>query len=355
MFSVFSKAQTATNRDGNTKNLIPADSGSLPVFFLRRVQFLSADGITHFRYVDTAPGHVSARDLYYKMSTRVQVNLTADGSIYVQARGESGRTFPASYDYTGIGKHEGYWSFNLKSLYLGQKIGKHLEAQAGGVEFDRGSGSEATYADNDGWLEGYRVIYSPQRKRLPDKVSATVGYVGDFAQPNVFARLNRMADEDYVQLLAQKRMGKDLDASGEFDSLQGVRYTREALRWQKLPVPIVQGLQVEALVRASGNATLGWSSNLYRDLDRKGRLRAGVFYCDVPKGMFQLSASELLINGDSYGLGKHVGPTLRLTPFKNFEVSLFGSGRLDNTPGMRYRGQVAVRYQFSGLLNHAIR
>jgi hypothetical protein len=201
-----------------------------PAFLLRRVQFLSADSITHFRYVDVAPGHVSARDLYYKFSTRVQINLAADGSTYLQARGESGRSFSASYDYTGIGKHDGYWSFNLKSLYLGQKIGKHLEAQAGGIEFDRGAGTEATYADNEGWLEGYRLIYTQQHKNLPDKLTATMGYVGDFAQPNVFSRFHRMGEENYVQIGAQKRLGKDRDLSAEFDSIQSIRYTREAFR-----------------------------------------------------------------------------------------------------------------------------
>jgi hypothetical protein len=160
--------------DGTAK---PTDAASLqkvPAFGLRRVEFLSADSISHFRYVDTAPGQVSARDLYYKFSTRVQFNLAGDGSTYLQARGESGRSFAASYDYTGIGKHDAYWSFNLKSLYLGQKIGKRFEMQAGGVEFDRGAGSEATYADNDGWLEGYRLMYSPQHHNFPDKVSPTV-------------------------------------------------------------------------------------------------------------------------------------------------------------------------------------
>ena len=99
--------------------------------FSGRVKFLAADSITHFRYMDTGPGKVTARDEYYKISTRVQINFVREGTTYLQARGESGRNFQASYDYTGIGDHDAYWSFNLKSLFLGQKIGHHLEAQAG--------------------------------------------------------------------------------------------------------------------------------------------------------------------------------------------------------------------------------
>src|SRR5262249_48123066 len=154
------------------------------------------------RYVDTDPGKVTLRDEFYKISTRVQVNLLGEGTTYLQARGESGRAFNASYDFTGLGLHDRFWSFNLKSLYLGQKIGRHLEAQAGGIEYDWGAGTEATYSDNDGWLEGYRLRYTGSGRWLPGKVSVTVGFVGDFLQPNAFARLRRMGDENYVQLLA---------------------------------------------------------------------------------------------------------------------------------------------------------
>src|SRR5690349_17095869 len=225
-------------------------------FLSHHLQFLSADGISHFRYVDSAPGKVTARDLYYKVSTRIQINLVGEGITYLQARGESGRSFSASYDYTGIGMHERYWSFNLKSLFVGQRIGRHLEAQAGGIEYDWGVGTEATYADNDGWLEGYRLRYTGTGHGfLPDKVGATVGYAGDFLQPNAFARLHRMGDENYVQVLALKKLANTCDASAEFDSLQSIRYTREAFRWQKLPIPVAPDLTLEAMTRASDNPT----------------------------------------------------------------------------------------------------
>lgn len=323
---------------------------------LQRIQFLSADSITHFRYMDSGPGRVTARDEYYKVSTRVQINLVGDGSTYLQARGESGRSFNSSYDYTGMGLHEPYWSYNVKSLYLGQKIGKHLEAQVGGVEFDRGAGTEATSADNDGWLEGYRLNYSSiGHKSLPDRLSVTVGYVGDFTQPNIFSRLNRMGDENYIQALAGKNLGANREASAEFDSIQGIRYTREALRWNKLPVFLQPDFSVEALSRVSDDVRFGWFSSLTRTVTPKMKVRAGAFYSEVPKAMFLKGTSQVLLNGDSYVLGKRIGPTLSVTPVKNLEVSVFGSDRLDNTPGTRYRAQFAVRYQMASLLNRLVR
>jgi hypothetical protein len=346
-------AQATVN--GASVAITPKIKHDRPNFFSQRIQFLTADSVTHFRYMDAGPGKVTARDEYYKISTRVQINLVGDGTTYVQARGESGRTFVSSYEYMGMGLHQRYWSFNLKSLYLGQKIGKHMEAQAGGIEYDQGVGTEMTYNDNDGWLEGYRLRYTGLGHGLPDKVSVTLGYVGDYAQPNVFARLPRMGDENYVQVLAVEKLGKNRDLSIEFDSLQTIRYAREAFRWQKVPLPVAPDLTLEAIIRASDNPTFGWAGSLARNLDRKGRFRAGMFYNDIPTEMFQRGGSQIFWNGDCYALGKRVGPNFRIAPFKDFDITLFGSDRLDRTPGTRYRGQIAVHYQLAGLLNRAVR
>jgi hypothetical protein len=270
------------------------------------------------------------------------------------ARGESGRNFISSYDYTGIGLHPAYWSFNLKSLYFGQRIGEHVEAQAGGIEFDPGAGSEMTYADNDAWLEGYRLVYARPGHNSPEKISVTVGYVGDYSKPNVFSRLPRMGDENYFQVLAMKKIGPTRDLSAEFDSIQTIRYSRQALRWRKLPVPVRPDLTLEAITRATDNPSFGWAGSLNRDMDRKARVRAGMFYSDIPKVMFQSGTHQIFWNGDSYVPGKRIGPTVKLAPLKNFDVTLFGSSRLDSTPGTRYRGQIAVHYQLASLLNRIV-
>lgn len=320
-----------------------------------RFRFLTAETVSHFRYVDAAEGKVTARDVYYKLSTRVQLNIKGDGTTYLQGRGESGGNFISSYDYTGVGLHERHWSFNLKSFFLGQKFGKHLEAQVGGIEFDRGAGTEASYADNDGWLEGYRLFYSGSpRKALPERINVTAGYVGDFLQPNVFARLPRMGEQNYIQILAAKKLGVNRDLSVEFDSIQTIRFTRQALHWQKIPLRVVDEGFLEAMIRASDGTRFGWSASLFKTLDNQRRFRPGVFYSDMPDPMFLRGKTRIFQNGDSYVFGKRIGPTFRWLLPRNFEVTLFGSRRLDSTPGARYRGQIAVRYQFASLLNRLL-
>jgi hypothetical protein len=321
----------------------------------RRLHFLSMDGYNQYRYADTAPGKVAQRDLLYKVSTVMRVSLVGEDTTYLQLRAESGRSFSSSYDYAGVGMHPGYWSFNMKSLFVGQRIGSHFEAQAGGLEYDRGAGTEATYADNDAWLEGYRLHFTPGASKYVPDLSASIGYVGDFTQPNVFARMPRLEDENYMQFLADKHFGMNREASAEMDSIQAIRYTREALHLQKLPLVVVDELVAETLTRTSDNPTFGWSGSLFKTLDRRGRVRLGAFVSDMPKGIFLKDKSTIFMNGDFYVLGQRFGPNVRIVPIRNLEIGFMGSTRTDNTPSTRYRGQVAVCYHFADLFNRALR
>lgn len=335
----------------------PASSAADKFHLLsRHLRFLAVDGHNQFRYMDSKPHQVTARDDYYKLSTVARLSFVGEDTTYVQMRGESGRNFASSCDYAGLGMHPGYWSFNIKSLFVGQRIGRHLQAQAGGIEFDRGAGTEATYADNDAWLEGYRLAYVGSEHRwTPDFIGATVGYVGDFSQPNAFARLPHMGDENYVQMLARKHFGVNRDVSAEFDSLQGIDYTREAIHLQKLHLMVVDELVAEGIGRTSDDGSLGWSGSLFRTLDAKGRVRLGAFISDMPAGIFLKDKETIMMNGDFYVLGQRLGPNLRIVPLKNFELNLQGSARTDNTPGTRYRGQATVTYHFADLLNRVLR
>ena len=98
----------------------------------------------------------------------------------------------------------------MKSLFWGQKFGPHAEAQVGGIEFDRGAGSESTYADNDAFLVGYRMrLLGAGQGWQPEQFSVTVGHIGDFTRPNFFSRAHRLGEANYVQVLARKGFGED--------------------------------------------------------------------------------------------------------------------------------------------------
>lgn len=321
----------------------------------RHLHFLSMDAYNQYRYADTAPSKIAQRDLFYKVSTTMRLSLVGEDKTYFEWRAESGRSFASSFDYAGAGMHPGYWSFNMKSLFIGQRIGTHFEAQAGGIEYDRGAGTEATYADNDGWLEGYRLHFTPGVSKYMPDLSATIGYAGDFLQPNVFANFRRMEDENYMQFLADKHFGLNREASAEVDSIEAVRYTREALHLRKLPLLVVDEMIAETMTRVSDDPTFGWSGTLFKTIDRAGRVRLGAFVSDMPAGIFLKDKQIIFLNGDFYVVGQRLGPNVRFIPMRNLEVVLMGSTRTDNTPSTRYRGQVTVCYHFAGLFNRALR
>jgi len=351
--------------DGKTSSEQSADrttsqgsaSLSTPGSFLsRHVKFQALDGALRYLYADSAPHKVTSRALQYKISTRLQINLDNHGNSYFQARTETGTAYTLSWNSTGIGLNPAADRINAKTFLYGQRFARNWEVQVGGLEYDWGSGTEATYSDNDGYLEGYRVRYAnTQVKWLPEKFSLTAGYVGDFAQLNVFSRFHRLGDNNYWQALVEKKLGEHGDASAEFDSLQAIRYTREALHWQKLHAYAFDDVQIEALTRASNDASFGGSLILTKSFDAPRRWKLGAQYVDLPRKMFVNGASQVLLNADMYGLGRHFGPVLRVAPVKNFELTVIGFHRLDNTPGVRNRAYVGIRYQFAGLANHALR
>lgn len=322
-------------------------------FWSRHFEVKTGAGATRFRYMDNGPGQVTSRDLQYKVDTRFRIKLLPGGSSYIQARGETGGAFNSGWPNTGVGRANREWVFNMKAFFVGQKFGPHAEAQVGGLEFDRGAGSEATYADGDGYLVGYRMrLVGKGQGWVPRKFSVTVGYVGDFKRPNVFSRLDRLGEANYVQVLAENTWGGDRTTSIEFDSIEGIQFARGALRWKKLPAPVFDDFQLEAIARATDNPSFGWSARLSKELDQAGRWRAGIIYSHIPTGVFDKSGAQVLLNGDPITLGQRVGVRMGFAFVESFDVVVMGTRKLDSTPNTtRWRGEVMIRYKFASLMN----
>jgi hypothetical protein len=346
------KAGDGKKADGSTAAPAPP-----PTFWSRHIQFLAFEGGLRYRYIDKAPSQITTRDQQYKISAKVKLDLVPEGRTYLQFRSETGSSFASSWTNSGIGLGRRTWAFNVKSFFLGQKFGKHIEAQFGGLEYDQGAGSEATYTDNDGWLVGYRArVTTSGRGWLPDKFSVTAGYVGDLKTPSVYSRFHRMGDLNYFQVLAQKKFGKNREASAEFDSIEEISYARGAFRWKNVPARVFDEVLVEAITRANRNAAFGWSATLSKTFDAKSQWRAALLYSDIPTQVFNKTGQQILLNGDAIVLGKHGGAAIRFNPAKDLELSVLGSRKLDHTPNAaRWLGQVMVRYQFAGMLNRLLR
>jgi len=306
--------------------------------------------------MDTQTGSVLDRDLQLKSCLKAAVSLWGEW-IAFKLRAETGSTFASSWSYSGVGLHNHALSFNVKSFYLAQKINRYAALRVGSIEFDSGAGTEATYADNDGWLTGYRLSLAGWKPRrwLPERIGVTAGFIGDYKVPNAFARLYRLGEPNYVQVLATKKFSSH-QISAEFDSIQGVDFVRPTVRLSQTPGHIVDEAIMEAMIRLNGGVNAGWAGTLLRKVGREKRWTAHATLSHVPQQLFRQGTQELLLNGDSVGLGWRLGGGVRFLPVKEMEVSVFGSrGWGEVIIGSRWRGQMAIRYQLGEMMNRIFR
>lgn len=342
-----------------TEKTVPSPAMPAPAagFWKQHFNFVTLDIGTRFRYIDANPGRVTSRDQQYRLSTRLQIKLTPEGRSYFHMRGETGSRFNSTWSNTGMGLSDRQWVFNMKSFYFGQKLGNHFEAQVGGLDYERGVATEATSADNDGFLVGYRGIVNTSGKGwAPNKIIVTVGHLGDFGVMNAFTRMyHRMDEANFGQVVVQKALTKQHEASLEYNTIEGVDYVRGAYRWKKIPARLFDELQLEALSRATENATFGWSTALSKSFATPNAWKFTLLYSDVPRQMFNNFGQQILENGDTVALGKRMGGTMSVTPvaaWKDFSVQMHASRRLDDSGlAPRWRAQVIASYKLAGIAN----
>lgn len=350
------ESKTSDKAAAAPKAAAPAPKPAPITGVARWLHFQTLDLATRFRYVDTHEHRVNDRDQQYKISSKFQLNLVPEGRTYFQFRVETGSSFASSWTNMGPGMHNREWVLNVKSLFFGQKLGKHFEAQVGGIEYDQGAGSEVTSTDNDAWLIGYRGrVITSGKGWLPNKVNLTIGHMGDFRMPNVFARMHRLEDVNYVQALAQKSFNKKHEGSFEYDSIQDIQFLRFAYRWKKIPAVVFDEISIEPVVRMTNNSAFGWSGTLGKSLDKAAKLKIAATYSDIPTQLFNKGGQQILLNGDLYALGKRVSGTMTWQPAKDWQFQAYAGRRMDATNSMRWRAQVAVRYNFANLANKALR
>jgi hypothetical protein len=181
-------------------------------------------------------------------------------------------------------------------------------------------------------------------------VAVTLGYVGDFNTVNSFARLHRLGEINYAQLLAEKKLSKGLIASAEFDRLRGINLFRSAAKLTLPPNWLINDAQVETVVRMNDEPTAGFAIQVFKSKNRLGRLNPGIYYSHLPTGVYRVGTQQALINGDVYGTGKRIGFTTRYPITKAFDISTLVTRKLDSDPGFRWRAQIVARYQLASFL-----
>lgn len=333
-----------------------APEESTPVlqgYFPRHLRWLDAYLAARYIYVDNRNGLVRMSDVQYKFQAKGQWRFDPKGNTYLQFRLETGNAFQPGWNFSGWGRNEHNLALSVKDLFVGQKLGPHMELQVGGIEFDRGVGTEATFADDDGFQVGYRLQYSLPGGWWPERMQVTAARIDEFHHPSVFARLPGLGDPNAVQVLAQKQLGENTQVSGEFDRIAGVHFGRWAVRWT--PPAVLDKLILESMVRASDDPSVGYSLQLARGFKPVGPWNLALTYSHMEWGVFEQGQRRLLLNGDQPNLGQRLAFQVSRPMGHGLTLTGFVSRQLDDTVSVplhdRWRFQLVLNYRFVEWLN----
>lgn len=204
----------------------PAPAPPPPIRRWLDVQQLSLGG--RFRWFENSAGRVISSTLQWQPQIRARFLFDKKAKYSINGFASSGATFPSSWNNTGggIGRFAGV--FNVKQLFVQAEPKKGFELQAGGLHMNRGEMAEHITYDNDAFIEGERVTIRPSKGWLK-QVAVTTGYFGDYREPNVFKRFDRMDNWNYGQALVGVGLGSRATASVDYTYEAGRDIWREGI------------------------------------------------------------------------------------------------------------------------------
>ena len=224
----------------------------------------------------------------------------------------------------------GGWSFYVRRLYLDVEPIAGIEAQYGSLDINRGAASEITTYDNDGYIDGARILFKRPKNLFFTEASVTYAYFGDLYTPNFFARGERLAHSNYHQFLVRKQIGKRLNTSFDYTWQDAANTLREAAEVRVPESRVVDSVRLEVYERlnqisfrgvqdfvpgAKGYAITGVKRKIFHRVD----LEAGYAHIDQHQAVLTQSESAATltmgVNGDSYGMGTRyfIHPSIRLS------------------------------------------
>lgn len=248
LFSLdLSLASAQTSAPAQPANGAPA---APPIRRWLDVQQLSMGG--RFRWYENSRDRLISSSLQWQPQVRARFLFDKGAKYSINGFASSGLTFPSSWNNTGGGLGTFSGAFHVKQLFAQAEPLKGLEFQAGGLHMTRGELAEHISYDNDAFIEGERVTVRPAKGWLK-QVAVTTGYFGDYREPNVFKRFDRMGDWNYGQALVAVGLGAHATASVDYTYEDGRDIWREGVNL-KLPaaVKLFTLLKFEAYQRVSG-------------------------------------------------------------------------------------------------------
>ena len=232
---------------------------------------------SRFRWVESSEGRLTSSTQQWQVNLRGRFLLDSQARYTIHVGAFTGSQFVSSWNNTGGGIGTVTRDFNVKQLFFAAEPIAGVEVQAGGLYLLRGENTEITSYDNDAFIVGERVAWR-RAAGVMAQVAGTMGHIGDYRVPNVFRRLDSIADINYGQLLVAARVGRRTNVSADYTHEDGRNILREGITIRVSP--LLTALKFDAYQRLS-EAT-GQGFNLSGDLrvSRAFTITAGVAHVD---------------------------------------------------------------------------
>lgn len=219
--TAFADDPTFFSRNNNVP-MIEIGSGDAPI----EIRMNDGRFQTRYRLQTDNDGTVKTNAIEHQILLDVTVSFFKD-KVRLDFEGQNGSSFTGGWGSTGIGTGDPNLAFYMRRLSLTLSPKSGLDFTAGSMKPEWGVGSENSSLDADGYVMGYR-----SRVALGDGyLSVTTGYVGDLKDPNVFNRLNRLDDFNYLQAIITHSIGEIVRGSLEYTQLAGENFARGALKF----------------------------------------------------------------------------------------------------------------------------
>lgn len=208
------------------------------------------------------------------------------------------------------------WGLYFREFYVSARPIKVLSVEFGSFGIERGSATEATTFDDDGYLDGERVVLHDPAHLFFDNIGFTSAFFGNVDTPSMFDRGDAFTQSNYRQLFANKQLNDRIDFSAEYNWLNKTDTLREAAFVKTPETRIVDGVRFEMYQRLNTvnlqGLNVGGGSGFAVTLDKAltPRLSGDVGYADIDKDYSVYFDSRFFhavgfaLNGDQYGLGK---------------------------------------------------
>jgi hypothetical protein len=277
----------------------PAVEAPPPPAVRRWVDVQNLHLMTRYRWVKSNDGRITSSTHQWQPQIRGRFLIDRQARYSINVNAHSGAQFVSSWNNTGGGLGRFAGDFNVKQLFLAAEPVRGLQLETGGLHVVRGENTEVVSYDNDAYLVGHRAIVRP-RHPVVSQVAVTAAHLGDYRTPNVFRRLDSLADLNYAHLLVGLRLHDRVSASADYTYEDGRDILRQAvsIRMPDASAPLT-ALKVEAYQRVSDIRGEGFNVSGDLRLTRAFTVTAGVTHVD----RFYLIPGYMSPNADRYERG----------------------------------------------------